>query len=151
MRNYLVTLFILMTSICAFGNEPFDRLTPLADSALTLASEGTDNERALSQLQRFYVMSNNWLDVDDTSSTILMAQVINEIGTLRSKLRDDDREDLLLELLLRSVLETVTSDNYRFESMQNPYPEAVDTLDLSASNIPRYLARPLREQYSSIS
>lgn len=103
--------------------NPFDKIRPIAEKGLDLIHWG-DKEAALLMLQESYIRGLEWVAIDTVvnADTELFAQIVANIIVLRKELKNDDYNELVLQLLLRGGVEAVNREGNMFGAKPNIYP-----------------------------
>ena len=142
-RSMAVVVTILLTvAICVSpskgANPAFDRIRPIAASAAEALHKG-DSLKALSLYTEALVRGQEWPETHDEE--ILMSEIVGNIIPLRMKLKNENIQRLILELMVRPGMEAA----YRKNNIFGGSPEKIPSLDGSDSFLTDdYIAEKLR-------
>ena len=127
----LICSLLMSATLTAYavGNAAFDRIRPIV-AAASEALEKHDSVRALSLYTEALVIGQEWPKTEEELN--LMAETVGKIIVLRSRLKDDPRHRLYLELMVRPGMEAVYRDANTFGGS----PERIPALGGEASELP---------------
>lgn len=133
--RYILVIFSLVGYLSLFATSPFADIRPLAERGLRIVTGNGDKERGLTLLQEAFVRGYEQLDTENHADMELMANVVANIIVLRHELRGEDRERLMLEIMLGSGVETVNSNDFVYGNMPNIYPRTPGITNVERSRI----------------
>lgn len=118
----LLAILVGLSVIAKADNSPFDAVRPIAEEGLRYIAEDGDKMDALLLLEEAMVRGQDWVSTENPDEIELMSQVVANIVQLRRELKGEPYEDLMLQLMIRSGVETVSSEKYKFGNLPNIYP-----------------------------
>lgn len=119
----LIAVALLVTSVCAGAestNPAFDRIRPVAASGMEALEQG-DSLKAMTLLTEALIRGQEWPQTQEELS--LMANIVEKVIPLRARLKGENLQRLMLEIMIGAGMETVSRKANTFGGSPEKLPQ----------------------------